>query len=122
MTDQMTITEVAGALGINRRTALAWVQNGRLRGYKTPGGHWRVPRAALEEADLTAARFAALIGVHKITVRRWCESGKLKAHRAGGNGHWLIPLSEVDRVRSGASAAPAGTAGARQGEAQRRPE
>jgi len=96
MTDVLTLNEVAGALGIHHRTALRWVQAGRLQGYKTPGGHWRVTRAALAQADLSAAEFAALVGVHKLTVRRWCEAGKLVCHKsAGDRGHWRIPMSEV---------------------------
>lgn len=121
MTDSraLTLTQVAAALGINRRTAAEWVRIGRLRGFKTPGGHWRVPEGALEDADVTAAQCAVLIGVHKITVRRWCEAGRIECRRAGENGHWLIPVSEVKRLRAGRLERPAGAAGRHQGETKR---
>lgn len=109
----LTLDEVARALGVHHRTALRWVQSGRLHGYKTPGGHWRVSREALVQADLSAAEFAALVGVHKLTVRRWCEAGKLECHKsAGDRGHWRIPMSEVLVVGARRAATPAGPKGA----------
>lgn len=41
-------SEAAKALGISVRTAQLWVENGRLQAWKTPGGHRRILREAVD--------------------------------------------------------------------------
>ena len=98
MAHHYTVTEAADVLGLNRRTVMRWLENGRIRGHKTPGGHWRINAVDLERADLTAAEFAGMVGVHPLTVRRWCEAGKVDCRKTSDGGHWLVPMSEVGRV------------------------
>jgi excisionase family DNA binding protein len=35
-------SEAAALLRVNARTVKRWAQEGRLRGFQTPGGHWRI--------------------------------------------------------------------------------
>ena len=42
-----TTREAAEALGICVRTAQLWVEQGRLRAWKTPGGHRRILRESV---------------------------------------------------------------------------
>jgi excisionase family DNA binding protein len=42
-------SEAAKALGISVRTAQLWVENGRLQAWKTPGGHRRILREAVDQ-------------------------------------------------------------------------
>lgn len=41
-------SEAAKALGVSVRTAQLWVESGRLQAWKTPGGHRRILRAAVD--------------------------------------------------------------------------
>lgn len=51
MMDQLSCTtrEAAKALGICVRTTQLWVESGRLRAWKTPGGHRRILRESVDE-------------------------------------------------------------------------
>jgi excisionase family DNA binding protein len=40
--------EAADLLRVDARTVKRWLQQGKLSGFKTPGGHWRVSRDGLE--------------------------------------------------------------------------
>lgn len=44
-----TTSEAADALGICVRTVQLWVEQGRLRAWKTPGGHRRILRSSVDE-------------------------------------------------------------------------
>lgn len=45
-----TPAQVGDLLGASPDTVRRWCAAGRLPGYRTPGGHWRIPAAALAEA------------------------------------------------------------------------
>ncbi len=45
-----TTRDAAKALGICVRTVQLWVEQGRLRAWKTPGGHRRILRSSIKEA------------------------------------------------------------------------
>ena len=47
--DSCTTREAAKALGICVRTTQLWVESGRLRAWKTPGGHRRILRESVDE-------------------------------------------------------------------------
>lgn len=47
--DTLTTREVANLLGASVRTIQLWVEDGRLKAWKTPGGHRRVLRTSVEE-------------------------------------------------------------------------
>lgn len=34
-------TEVGRRLGVDPKTVIRWAQEGKIKGFKTPGGHWR---------------------------------------------------------------------------------
>ncbi|MBF0422306.1 MAG: response regulator [Magnetococcales bacterium] len=40
----VTISEAARVLGVANRTIHLWIERGILKSWKTPGGHWRIPR------------------------------------------------------------------------------
>ncbi|RXZ32502.1 response regulator [Oxalobacteraceae bacterium CAVE-383] len=46
--DDVTTREAAEMLGVSLRTAQLWVERGRLRAWKTAGGHRRIERASVE--------------------------------------------------------------------------
>lgn len=35
-------SDVAGYLNVKNSTVLSWITRGKLKAFKTPGGHWRV--------------------------------------------------------------------------------
>jgi excisionase family DNA binding protein len=41
----LTPHEVAETLGVARSTVSRWLTDGRLAGWRTAGGHWRVPES-----------------------------------------------------------------------------
>ena len=43
----VTTGEAAKLLGVGLNTVKRWIASGDLRGIRTPGGHWRIPEAAL---------------------------------------------------------------------------
>lgn len=47
--DTLTTREAANILNASVRTIQLWVEDGRLKAWKTPGGHRRVLRASVEE-------------------------------------------------------------------------
>ncbi|MDD5390960.1 MAG: response regulator [Gallionellaceae bacterium] len=47
--DTLTTRETAKILGASVRTIQLWVEGGRLKAWKTPGGHRRVLRTSVEE-------------------------------------------------------------------------
>jgi excisionase family DNA binding protein len=82
-----TTREAARLLGISVRTVQLWVEKGRLKGWKTAGGHRRISRdavaCALEEkaADAAAQVYAlpvliveddaALLKLYRLRMARW---------------------------------------------------
>ncbi len=63
-----TTREAAELLGISVRTAQLWVENGQLAAWKTPGGHRRVMRDAVERLLHRPAPVAAPAPPHRFTV------------------------------------------------------
>jgi excisionase family DNA binding protein len=45
----LTPEEVAGILGVHRKTVHLWLRNGKLKGVKISYRAWRIPRSALEQ-------------------------------------------------------------------------
>lgn len=60
-------SEAAKALGISVRTAQLWVENGRLQAWKTPGGHRRILREAvdhlIEQQQMTGRPVSAHLSI-----------------------------------------------------------
>lgn len=54
--DTLTTRETAKILKASVRTIQLWVEDGRLKAWKTPGGHRRVLRASVEEMLLNRRR------------------------------------------------------------------
>lgn len=47
----LTPTEVARLLGASPDSVRRWCEQGRIPGYRTPGGHWRIARKDLDQVD-----------------------------------------------------------------------
>jgi excisionase family DNA binding protein len=45
----ISIADAARMCGVYNRTVVAWFDQGRLKGYKLPGGHRRICRKSLAE-------------------------------------------------------------------------
>lgn len=59
LSDDLTTREAAEILGVSLRTAQLWVERGRLRAWKTAGGHRRIERASVEALRAGAGPNAA---------------------------------------------------------------
>lgn len=44
----VTMAWIAGVFRVDRKTVSRWCKAGRLAAIRTPGGHWRVRRSAVE--------------------------------------------------------------------------
>src|SRR5688572_9398745 len=53
---QLSLAEVAGAMGVSERTVRRWIKSGKLRAYK-PGRDYRIPESAvrkfIEESEIS---------------------------------------------------------------------
>lgn len=47
--DMLSTGTVAKIFGVSSNTVVNWIKAGKIKGSKTPGGHWRVPRSAVRE-------------------------------------------------------------------------
>lgn len=45
--DDVTPEEAARELGIHRSTIVRWLQRDEMAGWRTAGGHWRIPRTEI---------------------------------------------------------------------------
>jgi len=54
-----------------------------------------------EEKFYTIVEFAELINYGERSVRQMCIDGKIKADKIHGGRKWLIPASELERLRAG---------------------
>jgi len=53
----------------------------------------------VEEQFITATEARKILGISYITLWRWIREGRIKAVR-GPSGRWLVPISEIERLRS----------------------
>ena len=47
----LTPTDAARLLGVSPDSVRRWCEQGRIPGYRTPGGHWRIARRDLDPVD-----------------------------------------------------------------------
>jgi excisionase family DNA binding protein len=63
-TDLMTSAQVAKAFGVDVKSVPRWAKAGKIRSFRTPGGHRRYLRgevqALMDGTPLTAEQYAAL--------------------------------------------------------------
>ena len=55
MADLLSPREAALRLGISYPTMKQWLYRGKLKAIKTPGGHYRIPEAELDDETLVHA-------------------------------------------------------------------
>src|SRR5215210_623707 len=59
----LSLSEVAGSMGVSERTVRRWIKSGKLRAYK-PGRDYRIPESALrtlvEESEISPKAVAPL--------------------------------------------------------------
>jgi excisionase family DNA binding protein len=87
ISDDVTTREAAEMLGVSLRTAQLWVERGRLRAWKTAGGHRRIERASVEALRANSMT-AATAGAVEVAV------GHAGRHAAAG----LKPADQPLRV------------------------
>lgn len=46
--DDISAVESARLLGVDKSTVVRWLQENLVAGWRTPKGHWRVPRSEVE--------------------------------------------------------------------------
>jgi excisionase family DNA binding protein len=46
--ESLTALEAARRLGVDKSTVVRWLQEDKLAGYRTLGGHWRIPVAEVD--------------------------------------------------------------------------
>lgn len=50
MDEYLRIDELAAMFRVDRKTAGSWCKDGKIPGaFRTPGGHWRIPRVEAEK-------------------------------------------------------------------------
>lgn len=102
------VGEVAKLLGVHRSTVWLWIKEGKVRAWRFPRGHWRIPREEvlrllLEREDLdprdllTLEEVAKILKVSKPTVWRWVKKGKIPAMEIGeGRGKmYMIKVNDL---------------------------
>jgi excisionase family DNA binding protein len=45
---EISAREAARHLSVDKATVIRWIRAGKLAGWQTPGGHWRIPRTEIE--------------------------------------------------------------------------
>jgi excisionase family DNA binding protein len=56
------------------------------------------------EPMLTIGDAAKQLGVSVETIRRWSRKGMIVAQQVGTGGHRRFPISEIERLKTGAAA------------------
>ena len=51
--ESLTALEAARKLGVDKSTVVRWLQDDKLAGYRTLGGHWRIPVAEVDRVRTT---------------------------------------------------------------------
>ena len=95
---EMTLGAFAAAVGVNKRTAMAWANKGRIRARLTSRG-WIVDAREVERRKLSPREFAQAVGVCERTALRWAESGTISATQPVPGGTWAIDWAEVERMK-----------------------
>ena len=116
----LTTGEVSQLLGVTVNCVKKWIYKGKLRAFRTPGGHFRITEEEFDRLAhetglrhdevidtrdskdrlLTTGDVARCTGVSTTTVKKWARSGKLRAiHLLGG--HRRIALSALREFLAG---------------------
>ena len=45
---EVSAAEAARLMSVDKATVIRWIRAGKLEGWQTPGGHWRIPRTEIE--------------------------------------------------------------------------
>ncbi|HXF82788.1 MAG TPA: helix-turn-helix domain-containing protein [bacterium] len=127
----MTLSEACAYLGVDASTLRTWVDAGRVPAYRTPGGHRRFDRAALEAFLARSQRepprkLAELIGPHaarlvpgalaRVQRQRWYRVLDGPTARAMGEICRGLMEALADYLRGGSRQKPALQAGAEAGD------
>ena len=106
--DLLSVSAVADLLGVHVDTVRRWTDEGKLPEVRTPGGHRRVPRAAVDRlrggaAGPGATGGAALPEAGDPADRTWARHAIVHTrHEAQTRprGAWHAALTDADRERS----------------------
>ena len=92
----VTLGKASALLGVDESTLRRWADAGRVRAYRTPGGHRRFSLGNLEEMLAGAGRHRGADAVERLTVARIRR--QLQRARLQQDG-WYAHLSEEARNR-----------------------
>ena len=105
--DLLSVSAVADLLGVHVDTVRRWTGEGKLPEVRTPGGHRRIPRAAVDRllggAETAGAGGAALPDAGDPADQTWAQHAIVHTrHEAQTRprGAWSDALTEDDRERS----------------------
>ncbi len=45
---EISATEAARRLSVDKATVIRWLRAGKMQGWRTPGGHWRIDPSEVE--------------------------------------------------------------------------
>jgi excisionase family DNA binding protein len=104
---QLSLSEVAGLMGVSERTVRRWIKSGKLRAYK-PGRDYRIPESAVREfvedseispkglrrSSLEPSLFNGLEEERRIAI----DYGACRAALEGFCDHWQPALSGERRL------------------------
>jgi excisionase family DNA binding protein len=102
----LSLSAVAGTLGVSERTVRRWIQSGKLRAYK-PGRDYRIPESALRELveeseispkGLSSSLEPALFNGLGDEQRYKLEEAKRAVHYITGRAEWYEQELEGERA------------------------
>ena len=104
--DLLSVSAAADLLGVHVVTVRRWTDDGKLPEVRTPGGHRRIPRSAVDRLlrDGTAATApTALPAVGDLTDQAWAEHALVHTRfevRSHPETRWNQALSDGDRAEN----------------------
>lgn len=98
--DLLSVSAAADLLGVHADTVRRWTADGKLPVVRTPGGHRRIPRAAIDRALGSAP---ALPSVGDLADQTWAEHAVIHTRhevQTRPRGAWSEALTDADRQQS----------------------
>lgn len=94
----LSAKETAEIFGVPENTVRFWADTGRLKSFKTAGGHRRFRESdvlKLKSERLSVKQVTQILGVSSQTVYRRIYSGSIPAHRPGPK-LWYVLKADLD--------------------------
>lgn len=56
MKTEVSAAEAGRRMSVDKATVIRWIRAGKLEGWQTPGGHWRIPLTEVERIRSASGR------------------------------------------------------------------